>query len=253
MADKDFIIPKENEPVKIEAGILPKANPPVKLKASFDLNNKATTILKSVGLGLVKSRFYRVNVNEVQKANRERKEFEEQGGKFGLPIFDTLTFSGDGRASADGESTASDGSLTYTNFDDETVTLDPLRMDIVLLTVNQPKHIVRTAISGRNGRVKEYISDDDYTINVKGFFFGDYTDVEDRKNKLALIDYCKANVSINCSSGYLQDFDINSLVIDDYTFTQVEGERSKTMFELKCYSDVPFEIEETKDANNGQA
>jgi len=230
MADKEFIIPKETDPVvkKFEVSQSP-------LAPAFP--NKAITIAKSAALGLLKPKFYVVNQIEVQKAKTDREEFEEQGGKFGLPIFDTLTFSGDGEA----------GELTYTNFDDETITVDPLRMDIVLLTVNQPKHIVRTPISGRNGSVKEYISDDDYTINIKGVFLGEYTDVEDRANKLALIDYCKANIAINCSSGYLQDFDINSLVINDYTFTQVEGERSKTMFELKCYSDTPFEIEVTKD------
>jgi hypothetical protein len=255
MAKDEFIIPEPREPVEKSFDNIPEPVAPVvnriessnsPLSASF--LTKGALLLKAAGLGLVKSKFYRVNEIEVQKGELKRQEFEEKGGRFGLPIFDTLTFSGDGRASADGETTVSDGALTYTNFDDETITVDPLRMDIVLITITQVKNIVKTPISGRNGTVKEYISDGDYAINIKGIFLGEYTDVEDRKNKLHLIDFCKSNISINCSSGYLQDFDINSLVVDKYEFKQVEGERSKTMFILDCSSDTPFEIEETKDA-----
>ena len=243
MAD-EFIIPPAGQPVIKEFST----------QGDTVRTNKAKLIISAAGLSLVKPLLYSipraekaiekkedfaVNNTEVERANGLRAQFAEQGGSFGLPVFDTLTFSGSGSIN---------DTLEYVTFEGERILLDPLRMDIVLLTVTQVKNIVRTPISGRNGTVKEYISDGDYKIEAKGMFFGDYTDVEDTKNKKALIDYSKANISINCSSNFLQDFGINSLVIEKLIISQVEGERNRTMYDMTCFSDTPFEIQSTQDA-----
>jgi len=240
---KDFQIPAAGQPTKREL-ITPRKEL---------LKSKAKLIIGAGALALIKPKFYKlaiptvekskakefaVNSTEIANADSQRAEFAENGGKFGLPVFDSLTFSGSG---------SKEDALTYTTFEGETITLQPLRMEIVLLTVTMVKNIVKTPISGRNGTVKEYVSNGDFKIEAKGMFIGDYTDVEDTVNKKHLIDFCDANVSINCSSGYLQDFGINSLVIDKYIINQVEGKRNQTMFELTCFSDTPFEIQSTID------
>ena len=44
----------------------------------------------------------------------------------------------------------------------------------VLLEVTQTKIIIKTPVQGRNGTVKEYISDGDYIVNIRGGLFSPF-------------------------------------------------------------------------------
>lgn len=121
------------------------------------------------------------------------------------------------------------------------VTFDSMRLDAILLTVTQPKNIVKTEIQGRNGTVKEYIGLGDYNVSIRGIITGKngvYPIDEVSKLKKILT----ATVPIAVNSWYLQNLDIDLLVVSDFTINQVEGGYSYQPFTINCLSDAPIEL-----------
>lgn len=117
-----------------------------------------------------------------------------------------------------------------------------LRIDVVLFDLSQPKIIKKTQVTGRSGKIKEYIAEDDWNILIRGAFFStnkdDYPEEEIRTlKKLKAI-----NKEIVAVSRYLQMLDISDIVIENLIFKQREGGIQSQAFELKCSSELPFEL-----------
>ena len=167
------------------------------------------------------------------QTNIVRKEdfFKDAGAgtsvMFGTPVFDQLIIKTDIDALIHQEQTGDN----YVKF------------DTALLTVNQSRNIVRTPIQGRNGTVKEYISDGDYEINVVGLIVSPYSgrvpmiDMENIHNILALQN------EVVIVSNYLSLFKISYVVVEAYTFEQVEGSLNQIKFTMRLISDEPIEVQ----------
>lgn len=128
-------------------------------------------------------------------------------------------------------------------------TIDPdagkeqLRIDTVLFTVEMPKNIVKTAIQGRNGTVKEYISNGDYMVNIKGAIVSPFPLVFPREDVDLLIRYCQLNTQIPVISFFLDLFGITSVVIERYVISEKLGSRNEVPFEIDAVSDRPLEFQ----------
>lgn len=117
-----------------------------------------------------------------------------------------------------------------------------LYLDTVLFEVNQSKNIVTTSVQGRNGTVKEYISDGDYVISVRGALvnsLGQAYPLDAMKDLIALTDL---QTELNIVSPFLQIFNIYSVVITSKSFPQREGFENSQLFTLECLSDEPIEL-----------
>lgn len=134
-------------------------------------------------------------------------------------------------------------------------TLDPdagkrdLRIDTVLMTVDMTKNIVKTPIQGRNGTVKEYISDGDYMINIKGAIVSPYPLKYPQDDVDLLIRYLKVNTQIGVASFFLELFGISDIVIEKYRIAEKLGSRNEVPFEIDAISDTPIEFQ--LNPNNG--
>lgn len=117
-----------------------------------------------------------------------------------------------------------------------------LRIDTVLMDINQQRNIVTTAIQGRNGTVKEYISDGDYQITVRGILVeaGPYDYPAEQVRELLRL--CRVQAAVQAVSPFLQLFQIYDVVITDYRLPQLEGYQNLQPFELTCISDTPIEL-----------
>ncbi len=113
-----------------------------------------------------------------------------------------------------------------------------LWLDTVLLDVSQTKNIVTTAITGRNGTIKEYISDGDYVVNIKGAITtqGNGYPMSDVRGLLSIL---RKKETLQIVSDYLRIFDIYQIVVTDYKFSQVEGFQNTQFFEINAISDTP--------------
>ncbi len=112
-------------------------------------------------------------------------------------------------------------------------------MDSVLLTVSQQKNIVTTAVQGRAGTVKEYISDGDYSVSIdcKVVSDSDYPESEIKK----LIAILKEPDSLVVVSKFLNEFfEIQKLVITNYSAAQQAGRERQQDFQIEAISDTDF-------------
>lgn len=119
-------------------------------------------------------------------------------------------------------------------------------IDTVIFTVTQTKNIVKTPIQGRNGTVKEYISDGDFQIEISGAIVSpNSTYPETEVNEL--IEILKAPIPIpedSLISEYLNWFGIHSIVVESYNFPQTEGFRNQQEFTISAVSDIPVQLDE---------
>ena len=148
---------------------------------------------------------------------------------FNTPVYDNLYFNIDGY------------------FDEKNVFQSQvleLHVNNVLLTVSQTKNIIKTAIQGRAGTVKEYISAGDYIINGSGTITDDNNvfpidDLTTLKNIFEVPD------SIPVVSEFLNlVFDITDIVIESTSFAQVRGSRNEVAFSFSASSDTSPDINE---------
>lgn len=143
---------------------------------------------------------------------------------------------------------------SYTNDDGETInypdeTGETLRIDQVLLSVSQAKNIVTTAVNGRIGTIKEYISLNDYVINVRGALTGDGPTVYPKRDVERLIKILNAPVAIDLFSGFLNRFGISRAVINSFEVPEREGFRNWQGFTISMISDEPVELTIKREEN----
>src|SRR6185312_7476851 len=77
-----------------------------------------------------------------------------------------------------------------------------VKFPLVLFNVSQKRNIVTTKIQGRNGSIKEYISDEDFEITIKGTIPGE-NGAFPIKAVTQLMTICKLQQSLKINSAYL--------------------------------------------------
>jgi len=183
-------------------------------------------IISTFGLQSLKTVAYKAGMpNSVDKD-------QAKGGAskmLGAPVFSDLNISAG----------------SYVDNNGKTISYNQIKIDTVLFDVRQSKNLVFTPIQGSNTTVKEYISDQDYQINIIGvlsapngqFPFQDMAD---------LIKVLKAPIPLSINSWYLQLFNIYNIVITDYDMNMRAGYYSQQAFSISCVSDEPVELKISK-------
>jgi hypothetical protein len=116
---------------------------------------------------------------------------------------------------------------------------NPMTFYALLFNVTRANKIVRTEIQGRDGTVKEYIGKDDYKVLINGVITGPNGHYPiDEVNQLKKI--LDAPIPLIVTSWYLQNLDIDMLVIDDYELNQEAY--SYQQFSINTSSDEPVEL-----------
>lgn len=117
-----------------------------------------------------------------------------------------------------------------------------LQLDVVLIDITAKKNIVETKIVGRAGTVKENISDDDYSINIKGVLYSETPNIVPSDALIKLNKLRRVNDTINVISPFLDLFDIFQLVIKDVKIGQQEGKMNIIPFTISAVSDEYLSI-----------
>ena len=111
-----------------------------------------------------------------------------------------------------------------------------------LVTISMKKNIVKTPVQGRNGTVKEYISDGDFDITLEGGLFSENPNDFPYNDTKLLVNILKIPAAITMVSEYAQLFGIHNVVIEDYEFKQEHGKQNIQLFRIKAVSDEPIEL-----------
>jgi hypothetical protein len=115
-------------------------------------------------------------------------------------------------------------------------------IDTVLFDVAMSRNIVVTPVQGRDGTVKEYISDGDYSVIIRGILVEPDPYAYPADQVRELLRLCEVKDSILAASPFLQLFRIYELVVLDYRLPQREGFQNTQLFELNCISETPIEL-----------
>ncbi|MCB4807132.1 DUF6046 domain-containing protein [Tamlana sp. 62-3] len=124
------------------------------------------------------------------------------------------------------------------------VTIDGVRLpNEPLITISSKKNIVETALIGneRKGTVKEFISNDNYKIKIEGVCI-------DMKNPKSypteqvqnIIDLVSKNIPVSISNSICELFQINEIVIKNYSFPNMQGKPFSQGYILMCESNEDF-------------
>lgn len=122
-----------------------------------------------------------------------------------------------------------------------------LYLDTVLITVTQEKNIIKTAVNGRNGTIKEYYSDGDYSISIEGAIVGRDAFAYPEADVKNLIRLMRQPASIVAVSPFLQLFGIYDITIENFELKQLEGFQNMQPFTIQCSSDLPIELIDVED------
>lgn len=183
-------------------------------KFEYTINASSLQILKTALYKSILLGRKGIESREIEFAEQTVAEMETVGvSVLGTPVYDNLTIDTDG---------------------------ENLRIDTVLITVSQTKNIVKTAIQGLAGTVKEYISDGDYIIKINGIIAGEGLEYPtDDVN--TLIEILKRAEKVRVTSKFLQLFGIDDIVIESYEMKQDEFINMQS-FEITAVSDKPIEL-----------
>lgn len=134
-------------------------------------------------------------------------------------------------------------------------TVDPnagkrdLRIDTVIMSVQNTKNIVKTVIVGRAGTIKEFISMGDYMVTIDAVLVSNEMLKYPVDDLDLLRRYCELSTQIGVSSFFLDAFNIHSVVIESYEIAEKIGSRNEIPFRILASSDQPIEF--TLNPRNG--
>jgi len=137
---------------------------------------------------------------------------------FGTPIYDVVYFKN------------SDGS-------------DRLKLnDAPLVTINRAKTVIRTPVAGRDGTVKEIISNDDYQISIRGILVNHTKRAKPYEDFEKLLAMLNENKNHPVTSKLFNKCGITDLVVTGFDFPPVEGYINVMAYSITAYSDEPEEF-----------
>jgi hypothetical protein len=143
-----------------------------------------------------------------------RKDYG-RGGQLGMPLFQPLVIKG-----VNG--------------------LDDLLLESAVLSLSRTKNVVTTAIQGREGTVKEWINNGDFSITFNGLLVAKGWDFPIEATAL-FNEFMEVNQSLKLEHEVLNNLGIFEAVVMDYalpstTYTNVQP------YTIQLLSDNPFEL-----------
>lgn len=115
-----------------------------------------------------------------------------------------------------------------------------------ICTVTMEKNIVQTALQGRNGTIKEYVSDGDYQVEIYAGITSE-CDQYPKEELQKLMTFLKTNDSLWVGDdSFLGLFGITNLIVKNYCFNQ-ETHSNRQTFSICCLSDTAYEIKLKED------
>jgi hypothetical protein len=193
-------------------------------------------ILSAHGLQSVKTKRFSGQMNEPLKAGtkdrtaipgqEEDAPLADHSSLLGTPVWGNLGFE----------------KGSYINHAEQEIEYNGLTIDTVLFEITIPKTIVKTDIQGLPGSVKEYISRGDYQISIKGALVSQEKNVFPLFELNRLRQIVEVEDSVKVTSDLLHYFGIFNIVIENATFSEVEGMRNTVSFSIDAVSDEPIEL-----------
>lgn len=129
-----------------------------------------------------------------------------------------------------------------------------LFIDSAIINVGMKKNIELSAVNGRNGTRKEYISDGDFTIDIDGVLSTDWGTQYPHEDMNSLREILSSPEELTVISPQLSRLGITNIVVDAFNFPQQAGFYNTQEFSIRALSHEPGDlfIESKKTVENQQ-
>ncbi len=139
---------------------------------------------------------------------------------------------------------------TYRNWATSNGYADTLTINDAVVSISREKRIVRTALTGLDGTIKEYICNGDYEITIAVGIVavdasGQIVDEYPAEGVARVREFLQENKSLAVASEFLKIFDIGRMVITRFSLSQETASNRQTL-EIRALSDVDYEIKNTE-------
>jgi hypothetical protein len=210
----------------------------------------AKLIVQSYGMAAVQTAIYKPQIDALVAGSKLGKDndISPNGAGVSIPTAAQFTTPSTGAISDFGTPVFSNLVLKARDYiNNEGLNVKTFKNDVVLNTVlfdvGQQKNIITTPVQGLDGTIKEFISDGDYTINIKGVLVGKNNGQFPLEQAKDLHEALKMCAEIQVSSWYLmQVFGISNIVVTNFQYNQEMGRQRSVAFEIQAISDKPVEI-----------
>lgn len=120
-----------------------------------------------------------------------------------------------------------------------------MRITEAICSVSKSKNIVKTALVGMSGTIKEYISDGDYDISISvgiaAVEDGRFVDKYPAEGVQALRELLDKNEALYVDSEFLRLFDVTRIVVTSYSIQQMT-DSNRQIVAIRCVSDDDYVI-----------
>lgn len=190
-------------------------------------------ILKGFGLQSLKAKYYKARINEEEPDEND----PNLTSYLGTPVFANLVFIPGEYKDKRGDQVVYGQIFANDDINENFI------VNTVLIDVSQQKQIIKTNIQGVAGTVKEYISKGDYQITIRGALVSESSLKYPEQEVAQLKEYLEAETAIGIASRFLNDvFDVQTIVVESFSFPQLEGTQNVQLFEVSAVSDDPIEL-----------
>jgi uncharacterized protein DUF6046 len=115
-------------------------------------------------------------------------------------------------------------------------------IDQVLCEVKMVKNIHKSKVQELHGTVKEFISNGDFNITMRGALFHINPQKYPINDMNTLVRILYVGNELDVVSDFLNLFKIYHVVVTEFRFPQKAGYQSMQLFEIKCLSDKPVQL-----------
>lgn len=131
----------------------------------------------------------------------------------------------------------------------------------VIISVTQERNIVTTPLQGRDGTIKEFISNGDYNISIDAGVMAGANNTENNDDETSFIkpqnyypeselkklgEILMAKQAIDLQSDFLEIFGIKTAVVKSFNLNQ-ETHSNRQSIQITMLSDEPYEIKQIKE------
>ncbi|MBN1250689.1 MAG: hypothetical protein JXA16_01040 [Bacteroidales bacterium] len=121
------------------------------------------------------------------------------------------------------------------------IVIDNQWLPNTFINISAQKRIVKTAISGRNGTVKEIISTEDYQIKIRGFIIDNENYQYPFDEVESLYKLFNKNIALSISNDICSLIGINNVVFESLNLIEQTHENVQA-YELSLISDDDFDV-----------
>lgn len=111
-----------------------------------------------------------------------------------------------------------------------------------IISLKGKKRIIKTAVPGLPGTIKEHIQLDDYQITIKGIAVNDDEDDLPQTEIRELRELAETLAPLKITNRLLSYFNIDEIVITSYDFPGVEGHQNMQAYVFQCLSNKTIDL-----------